>query len=253
MSATPNIRGEKIFGSITGITLFSATTISGGTFFGDGSNLSGIIGGSGSSITGGTYLNNTLTFTNNTGGTFNVLFDTFTGATINGNLLVTGTTSSETISATTYQNLPSSTNILYKQITANTTTTNLTYTDVPGLAVSADTAGVYEFSAVLLTGSDTSAGMRIGMTVPASSTDFYYNIIGTNSAAANQTQVEGAASGSLVTTFASNAVNNQTGITKIDGIVTTTQSGEIKIGFAKITSGTATIRAGSYLRITKIA
>jgi hypothetical protein len=33
MSATPNIRGEKIYGSITGITLFSATTISGDTIF----------------------------------------------------------------------------------------------------------------------------------------------------------------------------------------------------------------------------
>jgi len=252
MSATPNIRGEKIFGSITGITLFYATTISGGTLYGDGSNLSVIIGGSGSSITGSTYLNNTLTFTNNTGGTFNVLFDTFTGATINGNLLVTGTTSSETISATTYQNLPTIPTNLYKQITANTTTTNLTYTDVPGLAVSASTAGVYEFSAVLFTNVPSgSAGMNIGMTVPASSTDFYYMVMGTNSAAGNQTFVDGAASGVLVT----NALNttNANGVTKLDGIVTTTQSGEIKIGFAKITSGTATIRAGSYLRITKIA
>lgn len=173
--------------------------------------------------------------------------------TISPNLLVTNTITATTISATTYQNLPSSTTTLYKQITANTTTTNLTYTDVAGLAISASTTGVYEISAVLLTGSDTAAGIRIGMSVPASSTDFYYMVMGTNTAAANQTFVEGAASGSLVTTFACNSANNQTGITKIDGIVTTTQSGEIKIGFAKITSGTATIRAGSYIRITKIA
>jgi hypothetical protein len=69
MSATPNVRGEKIFGSITGITLFSATTISGGTFFGDGSNLTGIVGGSGTSITGGTFSNGNLTLNNSTGGT----------------------------------------------------------------------------------------------------------------------------------------------------------------------------------------
>jgi hypothetical protein len=43
MSATPNINGEKIKGSITGITVFSATTISGGTFYGDGSNLSNVV------------------------------------------------------------------------------------------------------------------------------------------------------------------------------------------------------------------
>jgi hypothetical protein len=69
MSATPNVRGEKIFGSITGITLFSATTISGGTLYGDGSNLTGIVGGSGTSITGGTFSNGNLTLNNSTGGT----------------------------------------------------------------------------------------------------------------------------------------------------------------------------------------
>ena len=58
-------------------------------------------------VTGATYSNNTFTYTNNTGGTFNVLFNSVTGLTINGNLSVTGTTSSGTISATTYQNLPS--------------------------------------------------------------------------------------------------------------------------------------------------
>lgn len=144
-------------------------------------------------------------------------------------------------------------NSSFVQITANTTTTNLTYTDVAGLSITPSTTGVYEFIVVLFTGSDTAAGMRIGMSVPASSTNFYYMVQGVNSAAANQTFVEGAASGSLVTTFACNTFNGQTGVTKIDGIVTTTQSGEIKIGFAKITSGTATIRAGSYIRITKIA
>jgi hypothetical protein len=49
-------------------------------------------------VTGATYSNNTITFTNNTGGTFNVLFNTFTGATINGNLSVTGSTSSSSFS-----------------------------------------------------------------------------------------------------------------------------------------------------------
>ena len=57
-------------------------------------------------VTGATYSNNNFTFTNNTGGTFSVLFNTVTGLTTNGNLTVTGTTSSGVISATTYQNLP---------------------------------------------------------------------------------------------------------------------------------------------------
>jgi hypothetical protein len=49
----------------------SATTISGGTLYGDGSNLTGI-NTQDTFLTGGTYSNGTAIFTNNTGGTFNV-------------------------------------------------------------------------------------------------------------------------------------------------------------------------------------
>jgi hypothetical protein len=88
-------------GTVTGATNFTngltANTISATTY----QNLPTDI-----RVTGATYSNNTFTYTNNTGGTFNVLFNTVTGLTVNGNLTVTGTTSSGTISATTYQNLP---------------------------------------------------------------------------------------------------------------------------------------------------
>jgi hypothetical protein len=49
-------------------------------------------------VTGATYSNNNFTFTNNTGGTFSVLFNTVTGLTVNGGLSVTGTTSSTSFS-----------------------------------------------------------------------------------------------------------------------------------------------------------
>ena len=51
--------------------------------------------------TGGTYSNNTFTFTNNTGGTYSTLFNTLTGVTVNGNLSVTGNTSVKGITGTT--------------------------------------------------------------------------------------------------------------------------------------------------------
>jgi hypothetical protein len=62
-------------------------------------------------VTGGTYSSGTATFTNNTGGTFNVTgFSTggssFTGGTVAGPTIFTGGLSANTISATTYQNLP---------------------------------------------------------------------------------------------------------------------------------------------------
>jgi len=54
--------------------------------------------------TGATYSNNTFTFTNNTGGTFNVLFNAVTGLTVNGTLSATtanfGTENVTTLNAT---------------------------------------------------------------------------------------------------------------------------------------------------------
>ena len=76
---------------VSGLTvngILSATTISGGTFYGDGSNLTGIPHTTDTFISGGTYSDVTdiITFTNTTGGTFNVtgITDTFvTGFTWN--------------------------------------------------------------------------------------------------------------------------------------------------------------------------
>lgn len=80
MSATPNINGEKIQGSITGITSISVNTLSATTY----QNLPTDV-----FVTGGTYSNGTTIFTNNTGGTFNVS-GFFTGYTNVVNSLTTG-------------------------------------------------------------------------------------------------------------------------------------------------------------------
>jgi hypothetical protein len=85
---------------------FSATT-----FYGDGSNLTGI-STQDTYVTGGTYSAGTAVFTNNTGGTFSVTgFSTstatsFTGGTVSGATVFTNGLTANTISATTYQNLP---------------------------------------------------------------------------------------------------------------------------------------------------
>jgi hypothetical protein len=138
----------------------SATTVSATTYYGDGSNLTGIstqdtfvTGGTYSDgtavftnntggtfnvsgfytgatdvfVTGGTYLTSasTLTFTNNTGGTFNITGITtsseFTGGTVTGATSFSGGLTATTISATTYQNLP---------VTADTFVTGFTYDSI---------------------------------------------------------------------------------------------------------------------------
>ncbi len=73
------------------LTKNDATTLTAGTF---------------TYLTGISYSNNVITSTNNLGSSSTLTINSVTGLTINGNLSVTGTTSSGTISATTYQNLP---------------------------------------------------------------------------------------------------------------------------------------------------
>jgi hypothetical protein len=97
-------------GTVTGPTNFTngltANTISATTYLGLPTDIR---------VTGGTYSNGTAVFTNNTGGTFNVSgFSTggtstsssFTGGTVSGATNFTNGLTANTISATTYQNLP---------------------------------------------------------------------------------------------------------------------------------------------------
>jgi hypothetical protein len=93
--------------NVTGIT--SSQTISATTY----QNLPTDI-----RVTGATYSNNTFTYTNNTGGTFSVLFNTMTGLTINGDLNVTGT-----IFSTGSTQFISTTGITISAVTLSTGTT----------------------------------------------------------------------------------------------------------------------------------
>ena len=105
-----NINAEKIQGNLS-ITSVSATTyynlptsggsFTGGTVTGPTTFTNGLTANTISATTyynlpidiyttGGTYNNNTFTFTNNTGGTFSTLFNTLTGVTVNGDVLISG-------------------------------------------------------------------------------------------------------------------------------------------------------------------
>jgi hypothetical protein len=94
------------------LTIFKDTFVTGGTYSsgtatftnstGGTFNVSGFFTGSTDvRVTGATYSNNTFTYTNNTGGTYSVLFNTVTGLTANGQLSVTGNTGLGTSSPST--------------------------------------------------------------------------------------------------------------------------------------------------------
>jgi len=102
-TTTPLIYGQFDNNLVVINNILSATTISGGTFYGNGSNLTGIRD---TYVTGGTYNNGVITFTNNSGNTFTVS-GLYTGYTDNGQYLflsggtLTGTLYGTSISATT--------------------------------------------------------------------------------------------------------------------------------------------------------
>lgn len=126
--------------AVSGLTvngILSATTISGGTLYGNGSNLTGI-STQDTFVTGGTYSNGTAIFTNNTGGTFNVngfytgSTDVFvTGGTYSAGTLTftnnTGGTFNVTSVATgsIYTDTDNYTSGVTKTITHNLNTTNI--------------------------------------------------------------------------------------------------------------------------------
>jgi hypothetical protein len=88
-TTTHLLEGQNTAGSTTSFITadggFSGSSVSATTYYGLPTDIR---------TTGGTYSNNTFTFTNNTGGTYNVLFNTVTGLTVNGNLSITGNTTS---------------------------------------------------------------------------------------------------------------------------------------------------------------
>jgi len=117
-NGTITLLGTGALSSITGLTTpFTGGTITGLTVNGNlivtgNTSLQGLTASTISAttyqnlptdvrITGATYSNNNFTFTNNTGGTFSVLFNTLTGLTVNGGLIVTGNTSLQGLTAST--------------------------------------------------------------------------------------------------------------------------------------------------------
>ena len=100
--------------------------------------------------TGFTYQDNTFTITDNSGSTFNATFTDVTGLTVNGDLNITGTTYTNVISATTYQNLPNNVTGNYLPISGGTVTGETSFTN--GLTANTISATTLTVNGVNITG-----------------------------------------------------------------------------------------------------
>lgn len=142
---------------------------------------------------------------------------------------------------------------LYAYVAAGgTSTSNLTYTDITGLSVTLAASTTYRIECWLNMTSSSTAGLQIGVTFPAGATVGLNGRAPTNSVSA-QTYYQLITSGSL---GSGNIVTVTTAGAPVhfSGIITVGVTGGVfKVGYAKVTSGTATANFGSHLVATKIA
>ena len=171
-ATTHLIQGENTAGGVTSFITadggFSGSSVSATTYYGLPTDIR---------TTGATYSNNTFTFTNNTGGTYNVLFNTVTGLT------------ATTLSATTYQNLPTdirTTGATYSNNTFTFTnntggTYNVLFNTLTGLTVNGNLSVTGDTTSNRFSGSsNTITGTKGTVITSGSSTLAFINILGSN-------------------------------------------------------------------------
>jgi hypothetical protein len=134
---------------------------------------------------------------------------------------------------------------------SDATTTGQSLVDVTGLSVALSASSTYEFTAVLYTTTSADAsGTRYGINFSAAgSTLGAVSLTGSRSSTSANTEPLTAlntSTGSYMTT------SGQSGAVTINGMITTgANAGNLTIQHLKITSGTSTVKIGSYLKVTK--
>ena len=139
----------------------------------------------------------------------------------------------------------------YSRVTgSNATTTGQSLLNITGLSAALLANSTYEFEAVLMVASSSTAGNGYGINFSAAGATIEAQISGTL-AAATQKTLRFNALNTGQTPFVTVAANG--GIV-IKGIITTgANAGNLTVSHLKVTSGTSTVYINSFLRAVKIA
>ena len=139
-------------------------------------------------------------------------------------------------------NLPS-----YAIVASNASTTSLTGVDVTGLVIGVLAGAVYEYEANLMIQTNNTYGNGYGVFLSGAGT-----AVGTFFSDYNAT-VYTSCTTIANTYYSPFLVSSSTGFLSIKGILRPTANGNFSIKHKKITSGTSTVAAESYLKLTRIS
>jgi len=129
-------------------------------------------------------------------------------------------------------------------------TSNATATDVPDLSIALLANSAYEFEAILRAASSSSAGCKYAVQFSAAGASAYAVYTGATAATTAAVTATNALNSLEATAFLAAAID---GLVVIRGLIFTgANAGNLTIQQAKVTSGTATVRANSTLKVRKV-
>ena len=138
----------------------------------------------------------------------------------------------------------------YARCTADRTTTGQVLADIADLSLALAANSVYEIEAILMVASSSTAGNQYGVQFSAAGTAIEAQISGTLAAAtsrADRIAVFNTATPTYVTSGSNGGI-------RIQGVVSVgANAGNLTIRHLKVTSGTSTVRAQSFVRAIKIS
>lgn len=136
------------------------------------------------------------------------------------------------------------------RLTGDVTTDQVTAQDVTGLSFAIGANEVWSFEFNLMAGSGDANGVKFAINVPASAT-LAAEVFGNVDTAANTKSALINADDTLSAAFLT--ANAQGRLISIRGVVAnSTNAGTVQLRFAKVTSGTATVSANSYMTARRI-
>jgi hypothetical protein len=138
----------------------------------------------------------------------------------------------------------------YALCSQDRTTTGQALANVADLSIALVANATYEFEAILMVASSSTAGNQYGVQFSAAGATVEAQISGT--LAANTAQASRISA--LNSATVAYVVLNGAGAIRIQGIIATgANPGNLTIQHLKVTSGTATVRARSYLKAYRVA